>query len=278
MNQIRPSSSFLSFPQLPFAFAEKYAAAEIRMRSFGTEEDDLAVDFSSADIAALVLRILEQCAVGGKSEIPKNFFRDLSIGKRLEYLLRLAAGTERTAFYFSFKCTVCAEDLEFELTLDEIAEIQSEADLSETIEVETAQGNLVFRKPLGKDQEIWQETIFEDEQTAVIEIARTLQIAPATPLKIEDEILQKIEQALDEADPLINFFGRVRCANCDSVSEFETDLCRFALNELHFSQQKLLHAVHRLASHYHWSEHEIFAVPHWRRLKYLQLIADEKTK
>lgn len=278
MKQVRSSASFLSFPSLSSALAEKYPAEEFWFRPFGIEESDLAIDFSSADIVLLVSRILEQCAENRRGALPKDFFRDLPVGKRLECLLRLAAGGERTSFSFSFKCASCGEDSEFELTLGEIAEQQAEADLTDLIEVETAEGKFVFRKPTGRDQEVWQESVFDDKQTAAFEMIRALQVSPKKAIKFDSEAFQKIEEAIDEADPLINFVCRVRCADCDSVSEFETDLCRFALNELHFSQLRLLNAVHRLASRYHWSEREIFAVPHWRRLRYLTLIADEKSK
>jgi hypothetical protein len=49
-----------------------------------------------------------------------------------------------------------------------------------------------------------------------------------------------------------------------------------ALGMLRRAQQALVGAVHRLASQYHWSERDIFAVPAWRRQHYLRLIASGK--
>jgi len=51
------------------------------------------------------------------------------------------------------------------------------------------------------------------------------------------------------------------------------DLCDVALGALRRLQQQLLITVHQLASHYHWSEKEIFSVPAFRRQAYLNLIA-----
>jgi len=207
--------------------------------------------------------------------LPNDFFWNLTVGKRLEFLLRLAAGSGRTSFSFSFKCGGCTQELEFELSLAEIAELQAEADLKETVKVEFEDKNYVFRKPCGHDQKNWQNSVFDDE-TAAQEMIRSLQIAPKRSAEIGGKIFDLVDEAMDEADPLINFNCRVRCADCGSANDFPIDLCDFALAELSRAQQFLFSSVHRLASRYHWSEKEIFAVPHWRRMKYLALISVEK--
>lgn len=281
MNQFAESNAIIDFPSLPDAFAEKFPAAEAaRFRLFGTEESDLAIDFSpEAESPALVTQILEQCAISAGDKLSADFFREMSAGKRLECLLRLAAGDEQTEFSFPFKCGSCAAELELNLTLDEIAEQQREADRSERIEIKIAGENLIFRKPLGGDQENWHRQIFSDEQVAVREIIGSLQIFPDKPATgLNDEILPAINEAMDEADPLINFNCTVSCFECGAANLFEIDLYRFALGELRRRQWRLLYAVHRLASRYHWSEREIFAVPDWRRRQYLDLISNEKLK
>src|SRR5215210_2611700 len=125
----------VDFPSLPVPLAEKYPAQALRFRAFGTEKEDLAVDFSQTDLPVLVSRILAQCLSSQTENLPEHFFWDLSVGKRLEYLLRLAAGAEKTTFSFAFECGSCGEQLELELTLAKIAEIQGEADRSETVAV-----------------------------------------------------------------------------------------------------------------------------------------------
>lgn len=268
-------TAILPFPSIPRALAERYAVSEPGLRPFGIDESDLAVDFSKENVPDLVTRILAQCAVNRKKILPAGFFRELTVGKRLECLLRLAAGGEKTAFQFSFKCGSCGQDLEFELTLDEIVERQAEADLTEMVEVVFENQTRVFRKPLGRDQESWRDAAFTDERVAALAMIQSLQIVPPK-FSVKGEDFDLIADAMDEADPLINFNCRVRCADCGALNDFPIDLCDFALGELRRAQQFLLRAVHLLASHYHWSEKEIFAVPHWRRVKYLALIANEK--
>ena len=277
MNSSNNPDDFLPFPPFPDALAEKYAAKHLGLRPFGIVESDLAIDFAKKNNPALVTLILEQCTTSLNKALPTDFFQDLSIGKRLECLLWLARGfNERQAFSFLFKCHSCQLELEFELTLAEIAEQQREADLKESIEIETGGRKLVFRKPLGRDQENWQNFSFPDERAAALTLAKRLQTSPDEALEIRDEALALIDEAMDEADPLVNFNCRVRCFDCDSVNEFPVDLYDFALGELNRAQNRLLNAVHRLASRYHWSEKEIFAVPHWRRMQYLNLIAEKR--
>jgi hypothetical protein len=86
--------------------------------------------------------------------------------------------------------------------------------------------------------------------------------------------LEVIEEALDEADPLVNFQCSATCAECGAENQVPVDLCGLALGMLARQQKQLLATVHILASHYHWGETEIFSIPHWRRIEYLNLIAD----
>lgn len=267
-------SATVDFPFLPSSLADKYPAERLKFRAFGTEKEDLAVDFSQADLPVLVTQILTQCLISRTENLPGQFFWDLSVGKRLECLLRLAAGAENSSFSFPFGCGSCGQQLELELSLAQIAELQSQSDQSETLAIKQKGKKIVFRKPLGRDQQDWQEIDFADERAAIRTIFSSLQLSGEQPADFSDEILPLLEELFDEADPLINFNCRADCFDCGAANRFQTDLLGFALDELRRLQWRLLSTVHRLASHYHWSESEIFAVPHWRRQQYLSLITD----
>jgi hypothetical protein len=71
---------------------------------------------------------------------------------------------------------------------------------------------------------------------------------------------------------------RVKCPSCDTTNLVAIDLEELSLRGLRNAQLRLLASVHRLAAKYHWSEEQIFAVPFWRRAKYLSLITNEKTQ
>ncbi len=269
MNQFSPTVETIDFPALTLSSAEN-----LKFRAFGTEREDLSIDFAENDTPTLVTQILTSCAVGKTAD----FFWNLSIGKRLECLLRLVSGGETESFSFPFKCGSCASELELELTLDEIAEQQNQSDRNETVEIIVGGEQIKFRKPLGIDQKSWQTIGVADERSTARKIIQSLKVSDKEFADWDDEVFGLIDEAMDEADPLVNFNCRVVCGDCGAANEFETDLCEFALGELRRKQWRLLYSVHRLAARYHWSESDIFAVPHWRRLQYLALISEEKSR
>ena len=235
-------------------------------------EADLNIDFASPNRAALASCLLELCAVDPTGVFSERFFRDLSIGKRIECLLVLAAGGREATLGFPLRCKVCAEEIEFELPLQEISEVQHGADLTETVGVDISGRRINFRKPTGRDQEEWSRMRFTDESDAARVMIITLAELPGPLEGIQPDEFSTVEELLEGADPLVAFSCSVRCGECGELNEHEIDLMETALGMLHRAQHQLIVAVHRLASHYHWSEQEIFAVPDWRRRQYLQLI------
>src|SRR5687768_16888078 len=121
MNSIPTSRAFIPLPAFSPSIADADLASSTSLRQFGTNETDLAIDFAGTDPHALITRILEQCTLDPESRLSAGFFRELSVGKRLECLLLLAADEVGPAFSFPFHCTSCSQELELELTLDEIA-------------------------------------------------------------------------------------------------------------------------------------------------------------
>jgi hypothetical protein len=267
------SSAWRPFPNLSPSLVDKLRGARICLRRFGIMEEDLGIDFASNDTPALITSLLELCSVCSEGILPAGVFREFPLGKRLECLLRLAAGWDTSAFSFPFLCAGCGRELELELTLEEIAELQRQADATDTIGIELRGQFAVLRKPNGRDQENWARMRFQDDQEATAAMIGTLAITPMGPEPLTADELRRIDEAMDEADPLVNFLCRVTCGECGHPNEFPIDLCETALGLLRRAQQQLLTTVHQLASHYHWNEKEVFAVPPWRRIEYLDLIA-----
>ena len=250
-----------------------FPSSSVGKRRFGIFESDLAIDFTGEATPNLITRILELCTVDPDSRLPSGYFRDITVGRRLECLLALAAGEGGSAFNFPFHCAGCGQEIELELTLEDIGDQQREADLIETVEVEIGGVPYTFRKPCGRDQEEWAKMVFRDQGDAVQSMICALALTHEMPESLDQVTIDFIDEAMYEADPLVNFLCRVTCAECNSPNEFFVDLCDVALGTLGRLQQQLIVMVHKLASHYHWSEKEIFSVPHWRRKEYLDLIA-----
>ena len=271
MNALSGTGVLIQLPGFPHRIGRDFSAGGVGLRRFGIFEGDLGIDFASQNRAALVTRLLESCAVDTAGILPDNFFRELSIGKRIECLLVLAAGGPDMALGFPFKCVGCGEEIELELTLREISEMQGEADLIETVGVDIGGRRMEFRKPTGRDQEIWGKMIYKDERATAAGMIGTLAALLGSFEALQPDEIRTVEEALDEADPLVNLSCRVSCGECGELNEPEIDLMETALGMLNRAQHQLVVTVHRLASHYHWSEREIFAIPYWRQQQYLEL-------
>ena len=171
--------------------------------------------------------------------------------------------------------------MELDIPLVQFIEVQQAADAKDRVTVRGNGEELRLRKPTGQDQRDWLQHAYADEQSAIRAMVRMLLISekegPAPfPGHLPADLLADISRALDEADPLINYRCPVVCPYCDHQATYPIDLEAFALKQLQQAQHNLLNNVHRLASAYHWSEAEIFAVPPWRRALYLKRIEMER--
>jgi len=276
VNQDLRTSGWIPLPNYPFAYASGIEANALWFRRFGTAEEDLTVDFSTANRAALATQLLDSCIVDGDAILAAGFFGRLAAGKRIETLLVLANGGSTSALSFPFKCAACSQELEIELTIDEISEIQRDADVLETVDVVVGDRTAAFRKCSGLDQESWFDRLFVDEREAAVYMLETLAIDPGDAKGVGPEEFEIIEDALDSADPLVDLSFRVECDACGEFHEYHLDLFETALGMLRIAQRRLVILVHKLASNYHWSEKEIFEVPHWRREEYLELIGAKR--
>lgn len=276
MNTEVEAGEVIPLPPVAMSAAGAWCTDGVGFRRFGKFETDLAVDFSVPNRAALATRLLELCAVDPEGLLPPRHFSERAIGQRIECLLLLAAGGWEKALSLVFKCQGCGQDLELDLTFKELSEVQREADQIETVGIDLEGTRVEFRKPKGRDQEVWAGTIFQDELDAATRMISSLAVTPDFSATLGQASVSEIERMFEDADPLVNFSCRVRCGECDRLNDYWVDLMETALTMLRRIQTQLIHAIHRMASHYHWSEADVLAVPEWRRQQYLQLIGATK--
>jgi hypothetical protein len=279
-----PSFGGVHTVQLPKALAATYAIASLMLRPFGIDGRDLEVDFSQRSRPALVTDILERCATVANGKSPdRNLLWELQVGTRNECLLRIINMGGAFAAALPMRCLnkACGERIEAELSLDEV--LGSEGETSDSRSVDCGEQTIELRKPSGLDQHVWSTQEFESERAAIESMVQMLVIRDNDSLheknlfSLNDDSFSTINRAMEESDSLVNFSFEAVCPYCESNSEFELDLQALAIEHLKQSQRSLLTTVHRLAKHYHWSEQEIFSVPHWRRIHYLRLLEEELT-
>ena len=271
-----------SFPSLPGSITAGHSISDLALRRFGILESDLAIDFNQKR-PFLVTDILESCTREGPGrKVETEFFWRLPVGKRIECLLALAYLETGTEIPVAFRCPNrnCGLELEVEISIEEIAAQQKEAYQTELVTVGIENAELSLRRPTASDQREWLKSSFTDEPSAVKAMVRTLLLDEAGQEAIESpsssELIEVLEQAMELHDPLVNFAVAAKCSSCGIENSLEIDLEELSLRHLWRAQSRLLTSVHILAAKYHWSEPQIFAVPSWRRARYLSLIEKEK--
>lgn len=202
----------------------------------------------------------------------------MSIGERIRSLLTIAMDGS-PSFSFTLTCPHedCREPMEISLSMETIMSHQDSATARETVSIPMGREIILLRKPTGLDQKGWSETSCTSEEEAVKAIISTLRSSDSGEFDFSRESIEAINEAMDEADPLVNFSIEVKCPHCENQEPHYIDLETVALSRLRRTQNQLIWAVHTLASHYHWSEHEILSLPPWRRSHYLSLIEQQET-
>lgn len=277
---------FMPFPKILDCTKAKYAVSSLALRPFGLFARDLEIDFSQKRRPFLVTQILQCCTRNKDGDIPnENFFWDLTVGKRIECLLSIAALGCSSEFSIYLGCLnqACQEPMEIEISLEEIANLQRQGDETDPFMIQMGGERLHIRRPTGNDQRKWLKTSFPDEDAAIKAVIRTLlqdneKASYKQEIKISEEWVKTINETMGEFDPLVNFSLTVYCPHCGKEGHYRLNFEELSLRQLHQAQLRLLQTIHRLAAHYHWSEQQILSLPPWRRSHYLALIEREETR
>lgn len=241
---------------------------------------DLDLRLESPLSPQTVTQILQKYGVelNGKL-IDSEGLTELSVGKRIELLLRIVAESGGGNLLLSMHCHACDETMELELLLRELLEMQREAEQISTLTIEIEGREVQLRRPTCSDQVFWQSLTCSDQGDAYLAMLNTLMVTDndeIEPLEVSDAILQEVSEALRLFDPLVYFEMQIYCPYCQASSTYPLDLLEVAATQLQSDQRRLMQTVHRLAQQYHWSETEILSMPDWRRKHYLRLIDQER--
>lgn len=272
------------FPSIPESLKNQFALKDLWLRPFGHAAEDREVNFDRPLRLDVEVQILECCtrdSQGGKPD--PSFFWNLEVGKRIECLLAIATIDDREAFMIPIRCLnlACREGLEIDFSMQELSELQSSKPTKKSPEILVGNQTVRIRKPTGADQLQWLEQAFKDEFSATQFMLKTLVLTEDrsqldSAAIAQGEWISAFNQIMEEIDPLVNFQVQVQCPQCSVQKYYPIDFGAFALQRLRNYQHQLFDLVHRLASHYHWNESEIFAIPAWRRQSYLARIDREE--
>ena len=231
------------------------------MRPFGTAED-LDLDLSHVDRPHVVTTLLTQCAGPDAA-----FWWSQPVGIRIAALLRVVAVTEqRDSLTLTSTCSACGERFDFDLPIRLLEGVDAGRD---PLPVQlAADRQVIVRCATGDDLRRWQEAQPSSGHEALRLMLESLVIdGVVTP---EDE--DTLAVFLGERDPLVDFSASCRCPGCGATSDVAVDLETLALAQLAGRQREAIDEVHRLATHYGWTESEVLSLPRHRRARYLALV------
>ncbi len=284
---VKPSAS-VPYPRMPAAVGVRFGVENWQLTSFSLCASALEVDFCNPVRPELVTDILRACTSCGQDEcVDEDAFWAMTVGTRLGCLLEIAAMESPLPLMHRFGCETdeCGETIEVELPLREVAGLEWSRTSPTGVTVPLEHGSVEVRLPTGALQRRWSErrNKADVEDSAWLEVDPPLLGAVVGDLlgpgcempRLGSADLRRIEAALCDADPLVDFTIRTTCPRCARDGEYALDLQELALDLLRAKQQELLGAIHRLAAAYHWSESEIVRMPVWRRDYYLQIVESE---
>jgi hypothetical protein len=235
------------------------------VRRLGSDAGDLDVDFTFRS-PFLVTDLLRRCA-----SLSDEAAWRLPVGARIEALAGLAILSESRPLAIGLRCprAACREALEIDI---EAGELRGACANREREHVSVCIGDewMRLRRPTGRDQREWLGATWPEIEAARSGMLASLLSAPV-PGPLDATVLTALETELANIDPLVDFMLEVACPACGATAQHTVDLEQHALTALRRVHQRLFESVARLATRFHWTETEIFALPPWRRERYLAL-------
>jgi hypothetical protein len=178
--------------------------------------------------------------------------------RELEHHLGFSGG------WFHADCTACAGRFDFHLDYGDLP-VQEAGAGYPLATVNHGGRALRFRLPTGRDQEGL--TRIPDGR-ARSWLLRQLSCEPELLVEVDASLVASVEAALEAVAPAVVVQVQALCPECGASTAIDLDPYRVMRRQ----SDDLLHQVHRIALHYHWSEAEILGLPHTRRQRYLEMI------
>lgn len=280
MLTLKRDSDLLPFPAIAPALCRQFGVSELGLRPFGRSPADTEIDFQQTPRPELETALVAACTQPAAGPPPSpEFFWHLELGTRTECLLTLGTWGGTWDLEVELNCldSTCQAELDLTFSLAELSQLQHPVDRQDPIQVLLGGQSFTLRRPTGLDQLHWRSPSFAAKASPVLALIQSLlpleqRAAFQQAWQREADPLASLNPVMAQQDPLVSLNLTVSCPVCGALDVHTIDLGALALQRLRAAQDRLLATVHCLASHYHWTEAEIFTLPAWRRNRYLALI------
>lgn len=258
---------------------------ELALRPVSGEDEAFLLDTANlASPSARATALLARCLDDEAGDVERTAHA-LTVGDREALLLQLRRLTIGETFDCVLPCPAagCGERMELELRVANLL-VPAYDDVQRTYalstEAEGARYDVAFRLPTAADLDAVAVVARDDpargadallarcvcaatRDGAAVDVSA---LAPAAREAIADEMARRDPQAEIELE--------LACPVCGNAFSVVFDTASFFLQELDERATRLLHDVHTLATHYHWSERDILQMPRRRRDRYLELVSE----
>lgn len=216
---------------------------------------------------AFVTRVLS-IAVESIGSVPfsAEVARALSVADRQVLLLRLSVLLGRDMHWLQPTCAGCGNRFDLSIKWSELPVVDAPADYP------------VFEGKLG-DQPIRLRVLtgaVEERLAGIEDDTAALRVlveyvvdwgAKGSPQQLSKKALDEIERQLEDGSPAVADELASQCPYCQKEVRLELDFSAGL-----FEGDSILEEIHQMATHYHWSEAAIAALPRRRRRSYLEMI------
>jgi hypothetical protein len=256
---------------------------EVTLRAV-TGEDEAFLLESADDVApsSRATTLLGRCI--DEPDVAANAHA-LTVGDREALLLHLRRLTLGETFDCVLTCPVdsCGERMELTLPVTGLMvppyrDVRREHDL--IADVDGARYAITFRLPTAADLDAIGPIARRDPErgaTALAERCVSQVTRNGEELDVGEltsAVRSALAEAMAERDPQAEIELELTCPACSTGFSVLFDTASFFVQELDARAARLLHEVHTLAWHYHWSERDILLMPRRRRERYLAMVAD----
>ncbi len=194
--------------------------------------------------------------------------RSLSSGDRQFLILQLQGLIDPSPQWLTSNCQACDEAIQFQIYPANMPVKPAGESFPQT-SLTLSIGQVILRVPTGADEERMASTHNEKSALEML-LGRIISgNDPAFDISsLNNEDIDLIDNTLDEMCPQAANSASIECPYCSHQQSVAIDHYAWITRKT----RQLDEDIHTLATHYHWSEPDILALPKNRRQRYLQLI------
>jgi hypothetical protein len=261
----------------------------VSLRPLSGDDEVFLNECTSLPHACRATALLSRCVgrTTGEQETPAEWVRNLSVGDREALFLHLHRITfgERMPCVLTCLDSSCAKKMDLDLAASEllVPPYESPVEIHEApVDSEGESFTIRFRTPNGGDQEAAAPVASASPAAgAELILRRCVQGVSREPSgdpvsEIPSCAAVVLPSLMAELDPQAEILLDLVCPSCGGRFSALFDSADYFFSEISGRSRELYTQVYLLASNYHWSEREILQMPRRKRLRYLEILEENR--